>query len=50
MYRAAVTARLFSHANEVSEANYYKVKLDASNITAELTTSARVGFPPVHLP
>jgi predicted alpha-1,2-mannosidase len=38
-YRSA-----FSHANEVSAANYYKVKLDASNITAELTTSARVGF------
>src|ERR1700755_3332268 len=34
----------FSHANEVSEANYYKVKLDAYNITAELTTSTRVGF------
>jgi len=34
----------YSHANEVSEANYYKVKLDASNITAEMTTSARVGF------
>jgi predicted alpha-1,2-mannosidase len=38
-YRSA-----FSHANEVSAANYYKVKLDASNITAEMTTSARVGF------
>lgn len=34
----------FSHANEVSEANYYKVKLDANNIIAELTTSTRVGF------
>jgi len=34
----------FSHANEVSEANYYKVKLDASGIIAEMTTSARVGF------
>jgi predicted alpha-1,2-mannosidase len=34
----------FSHANEVSEANYYKVKLDASNIIAEMTTTARVGF------
>jgi len=34
----------YSHANEVSEANYYKVKLDASNIVAEMTTSARVGF------
>ena len=38
-YRSA-----FSHENEVSEANYYKVKLDASNITAEMTTSTRVGF------
>ncbi|MDB5128103.1 GH92 family glycosyl hydrolase [Mucilaginibacter sp.] len=38
-YRSA-----FSHANEISAANYYKVKLDASNITAEMTTSARVGF------
>lgn len=38
-YRSA-----FSHANEVSEANYYKVKLDESNIIAEMTTSARVGF------
>ncbi|WP_419788975.1 GH92 family glycosyl hydrolase [Mucilaginibacter sp. FT3.2] len=34
----------FSHQNEVSEANYYKVKLDESNIIAEMTTSARVGF------
>jgi len=34
----------FSHANEVSEANYYKVKLDESNIIAEMTTSTRVGF------
>lgn len=38
-YRSA-----FSHATEVSAANYYKVKLDASNITAEMTTSTRVGF------
>ncbi|MDN5286114.1 MAG: glycoside hydrolase family 92 protein [Mucilaginibacter sp.] len=38
-YRSA-----FSHRNEVTEANYYKVKLDASNITAEMTTSTRVGF------
>jgi len=38
-YRSA-----YSHANEVSEANYYKVKLDASGIIAEMTTSARVGF------
>src|ERR1700761_884878 len=34
----------FSHANEVSQANYYKVKLDASNIIAEMTTTTRVGF------
>lgn len=34
----------FSHANEVSEANYYKVKLDESNILAEMTTTTRVGF------
>lgn len=34
----------YSHANEVARANYYKVKLDAHNITAELTTSQRVGF------
>ncbi|RFZ82985.1 glycoside hydrolase family 92 protein [Mucilaginibacter terrenus] len=34
----------FSHANEVSAANYYKVKLDESNITAEMTTTTRVGF------
>jgi len=38
-YRSA-----FSHANEVAEAAYYKVKLDDHNITAELTASARVGF------
>lgn len=34
----------FSHDTEVAEANYYKVKLEDDNITAELTTSARVGF------
>ncbi|MEX8547349.1 MAG: GH92 family glycosyl hydrolase [Mucilaginibacter sp.] len=34
----------FSHANEVSAANYYKVKLDDYNIIAEMTTSTRVGF------
>jgi predicted alpha-1,2-mannosidase len=38
-YRSA-----FSHDNEVSEANYYKVKLDDYNIIAEMTTTARVGF------
>src|SRR5687767_11706985 len=35
---------VFSHQNEVAEANYYKVKLDDHNIVAELTTSNRVGF------
>ena len=34
----------FSHQNEVSQANYYKVKLDDYNIQAEMTTSTRVGF------
>ena len=34
----------YSHANEVAQANYYKVKLDEYNIQAELTTAARVGF------
>jgi predicted alpha-1,2-mannosidase len=34
----------YSHANEVSEANYYKVKLDEHNILAEMTTTARVGI------
>jgi predicted alpha-1,2-mannosidase len=38
-YRSA-----YSHANETAKANYYKVKLDDHNITAELTTSQRVGF------
>lgn len=38
-YRSA-----FSHANEVSEANYYKVKLDDPNVIAEMTTTTRVGF------
>lgn len=38
-YRSA-----FSHANEVSEANYYKVKLDDYHILAEMTTTTRVGF------
>ncbi|HWD90684.1 MAG TPA: GH92 family glycosyl hydrolase [Mucilaginibacter sp.] len=38
-YRSA-----FSHASEVSEANYYKVKLDNYNILAEMTTTTRVGF------
>jgi predicted alpha-1,2-mannosidase len=35
---------VFSHRNEVVEANYYKVLLEDHNITAELTASNRVGF------
>ncbi|WP_162426676.1 GH92 family glycosyl hydrolase [Pontibacter pudoricolor] len=38
-YRSA-----FSHANEVAEPAYYKVKLDDHNIVAELTASNRVGM------
>ncbi|RYD79350.1 MAG: glycoside hydrolase family 92 protein [Sphingobacteriales bacterium] len=38
-YRSA-----YSHANEVAEAGYYKVKLDDDNITAELTATSRVGM------
>jgi len=34
----------YSHDEEVAEANYYKVKLHDYDITAELTTSERVGF------
>lgn len=34
----------FSHASEVAEADYYRVKLDDYNITAELTATTRVGF------
>lgn len=34
----------FSHSTEVAQPNYYKVKLDDHNITAELTTTTRVGF------
>jgi predicted alpha-1,2-mannosidase len=34
----------YSHQNEVSQANYYKVKLDEHNIIAELTTTTRVGI------
>jgi len=34
----------FSHATEVAEADYYKVKLEKYNILAELTTTTRVGF------
>jgi predicted alpha-1,2-mannosidase len=34
----------FTHQNEVSQAGYYKVKLDDYNIQAEMTASTRVGF------
>lgn len=34
----------YSHATEVAEPNYYKVKLEDDNILAELTTTTRVGF------
>jgi predicted alpha-1,2-mannosidase len=34
----------FSHATEVAEPGYYKVKLEDHNIVAELTTSQRTGF------
>ncbi|CAM4387138.1 GH92 family glycosyl hydrolase [Flavobacterium terrigena] len=34
----------FSHANEIAEAGYYKVKLDDDNILAEMTTTTRVGM------
>lgn len=34
----------FSHENEVAAADYYSVKLDKYNITAELTATNRVGF------
>ncbi|HEY0271812.1 MAG TPA: glycoside hydrolase family 92 protein, partial [Chitinophaga sp.] len=34
----------YSHTNEVAEADYYKVKLDDNDITAELTATTRVGF------
>jgi predicted alpha-1,2-mannosidase len=34
----------FSHSNESAEPNYYRVKLDDHQITAELTTTERVGF------
>ena len=38
----------FTHASEVAEPNYYKVKLEDDQILAELTTSTRVGFSPIH--
>ncbi len=38
-YRSA-----FKHENELAELNYYKVKLDDHQITAELTSTTRVGY------
>jgi len=38
-YRSA-----FSHSNEISEAGYYKVKLDDHAIIAEMTATTRVGM------
>ena len=38
-YRSA-----YSHQTEVATPDYYKVKLEDNNITAELTTTTRVGF------
>tara|TARA_R110000868_G_scaffold68390_9_gene202245 strand:- start:10073 stop:12355 length:2283 start_codon:yes stop_codon:yes gene_type:complete len=34
----------YSHANEVAEAGYYKVKLDDNAILAEMTATTRVGM------
>jgi predicted alpha-1,2-mannosidase len=34
----------FSHANEIAEPAYYKVRLDDHNILAEMTATTRVGF------
>ena len=34
----------FTHSNEVAQPNYYRVKLEDPQITAELTTSPRVGM------
>jgi predicted alpha-1,2-mannosidase len=34
----------FDHKSEVAQANYYKVKLADEDITAEMTTTTRVGF------
>ncbi len=34
----------YSHADEVAEPNYYRVKLADDNILAEMTTTMRVGF------
>lgn len=37
-------ASKFSHENEKAEPGYYSVKLDDDDITAEMTTTKRVGF------
>jgi len=34
----------YQHANEIAEADYYRVRLDDHNILAELTASPRVGM------
>lgn len=34
----------FSHKTEITEPNYYRVRLEDNNILAELTTTTRVGF------
>ncbi len=34
----------FSHANEISKAGYYKIKLNDDDIDVELTATTRVGF------
>ena len=34
----------FSHENEFAQANYYRVKLDETNINVELTSTERVGM------
>ena len=44
-YRSA-----YSHANEIAEPAYYKVKLDDHNIQAELTATSRVGFDQYNIP
>lgn len=40
----AATASGFSHKNEVAKPGYYKVFLDGPKVTAELTSTERVGF------
>jgi predicted alpha-1,2-mannosidase len=41
--KAGKYAATFNHENEKAEAGYYSVKLDGSNIKAELTATNRVG-------